>query len=100
MPSDLSPALMTTTSVRTSTTTPLTMAPGLSLARFVWLCSTSSANDSVIWKYSVDDTDRKPDCACRSTRCRLARDCAWPGVLWLEHAAADRRGRYALADGK
>src|SRR3546814_3500213 len=59
MPSDLSPALMTTTSVRTSTTVPLTMAPGLSLARLVWLCSNSSANDSVIWKYSVDDTDRR-----------------------------------------
>src|SRR3546814_5015769 len=42
MPSDLSPALMTTTSVRTSPTTPLTMAPGLSLARLVWLCSNSS----------------------------------------------------------
>src|SRR3546814_9000247 len=96
MPSDLSPALMTTTSVRTSTTVPLTMAPCLSVARLVWLCSNSSANDSVIWKYSVDDTDRKLDCACRSTRCRLARDCAWPCVLWLENPAAGRRGLYAL----
>src|SRR5690606_13014191 len=48
MPSDLSPALMITTSVRTWTTVPVTMAPGLSLARLAWLASNSSANDSVI----------------------------------------------------
>lgn len=48
MPSDFRPALMTTTSLRTSTTTPLTMAPGLSLARLAaWLASNSSAKDSV-----------------------------------------------------
>src|SRR5690606_15498781 len=68
MPSDLRPALMTTTSVRTWTTVPVTMAPGLSLARCDWLASNSSANDSVIWKYPVDDSDRMPGGAWRSTR--------------------------------
>src|SRR5690606_12931685 len=47
MPSDFRPALMTTTSERTSTTVPVTMAPGLSLAMWAWLCSNSSAKDSV-----------------------------------------------------
>src|SRR5207342_2809776 len=47
-PSDFRPALMTTTSERISTTTPLTMAPGFSLTRAIWLCSNSSAKDSVI----------------------------------------------------
>src|SRR5690606_15600749 len=37
----------TTTSERTSTTVPVTMAPGLSLAMWAWLCSNSSAKDSV-----------------------------------------------------
>ncbi len=37
---------MTTTSVRTSTIVPVTMEPGLSLARWDWLCSNSSAKDS------------------------------------------------------
>ena len=50
MPSDFRPALITTTSLRTSTTVPMTMEPGFSLARLVWLCSNSSANDSVIGK--------------------------------------------------
>src|SRR5690606_12381737 len=47
MPSDFRPALMTTTSERTSTTVPVTIAPGLSLAMWAWLCSNSSAKDSV-----------------------------------------------------
>src|SRR5690606_28487490 len=52
MPSDFSPALITTTSPRISTTLPVTMAPGFSLARRASLCSNSSANDSVIGKFS------------------------------------------------
>jgi hypothetical protein len=48
MPSDFRPALITTTSLRTSTTVPITMAPGFSLANLASLCSNSSAKDSVI----------------------------------------------------
>ncbi len=55
MPSDFRPALITTTSPRTSTTVPLTMAPGFSLARLAWLASNSSANDSVI-RFTLLDT--------------------------------------------
>ena len=60
MPSDFSPALITTTSPRTSTTVPVTMAPGFSFARLAWLCSNSSAKDSVISEYSVEHTDGAP----------------------------------------
>src|SRR5688500_10642671 len=56
MPSDFRPALMTTTSERISTTVPETIAPGLSLLSAVWLCSNSSAKDSVIVGYSVGHT--------------------------------------------
>jgi len=47
MPSDLSPALTTTTSLRISTTMPETIVPGFNLAS-VWLCSNSSAKLSVM----------------------------------------------------
>ena len=69
MPSDLRPALITTTSVRTWTTVPVTMAPGLSLARCDWLASNSSANDSVIWTNTRLMTQTaRPMKAWRSTR--------------------------------
>src|SRR5690606_15095677 len=58
----------------TSTTVPMTMEPGFSLVRWIWLCSNSSANDSIIEKISVDDADRHLVNAQRSTRCRPGRD--------------------------
>src|ERR1700712_5452850 len=47
MPSLFSPALMTTTSERISTTIPETMEPGFRLM-FTWLCSNNSAKLSVM----------------------------------------------------
>jgi hypothetical protein len=51
MPSDFRPALITTTSLRTSTTMPLTIAAGLELGQLAWLCSNSSAKDSVATEF-------------------------------------------------
>src|SRR5690242_13747726 len=53
MPSDFSPALITTTSERMSTTMPDTMDPGFSL-EIDWLCSNSSAKLSFI-KFPVGE---------------------------------------------
>src|SRR5690606_40539125 len=55
MPSDLRPALTTTTSERISITSAMTMLPGFSWESFS-LCSNSSAKLSVIGLVSVDHT--------------------------------------------
>src|SRR5690606_23732890 len=89
MPSDLRPALMTTTSVRTWTTVPVTMAPGLSLARCDWLASNSSANDSVIWT----NTRLMTQTACRMKAWRSTRLSACAGLRGAVSVVVDVTAR-------
>ncbi len=94
IPSDFRPALTTTTSERTSTTMPVTMAPGLSLASLASLCSNSSAKLSVMGWFPVERTDRRSD----PPRWRCARhlgldDPAWRRRLLPRRKAGAVRGK-------
>ena len=84
MPSDFRPALITTTSLVTATTMPLTMAPGFSLARLAWLCSNSSAKDSVATEFIENLWWIH----------RPAAGCGGPPWVWRR-----RRRRVAMCDG-